>query len=70
MNLTLTIFPGSGARTIQFEAGHTLADLVVSEDLQGRQILIDGQSVDANVFREIELRSGMNVFATMSVKGN
>lgn len=70
MNITLTVIPGNGERSISFGEGTSLADLITTEELQGRVITVDGSQVDAAHFANISLRDGMSIYATQSVKGN
>lgn len=70
MNITLTVIPGNGERSISVGQGTTLSDLVATEELQGRVITVDGSQVEAGHFSAVALRDGMSIYATQSVKGN
>ena len=68
--ITLIVIPGPGARTVTLDNTTTVAQLVSSENLHGRDIIVNGQGVPATDYNNFTLSSGMEVFATGSVKGN
>ena len=68
--LTLVVIPGPGARTVNFNHGMTIEQLLVQENLHGRDIIVDGAGIQPNLFSTTNLVDGSEVFATGSVKGN
>ena len=68
--ITLVVIPGPGARTVNITDNMTIEQLVVQENLHGRDIIVNGSGVPANIFSTSTLTSGSEVFATGSVKGN
>ena len=46
-NITLIVIPGSGARQLSLNSNTTVAQLVCQENLQGRDIIINGTGVPA-----------------------
>jgi len=70
ITLTLIVIPGPGARTVTLPDGATLQDLVVQENLHGRDLIVDGQGVSPMQWSATLASSGTEVFATGSVKGN
>lgn len=68
--VTLVVIPGPGARNVLLTDTATVADLVSQENLHGRDIIVNGQGVPANQYSSTPLSSGVEVFATASVKGN
>lgn len=68
--VTLIIIPGSGARQLTLNADATVADLVCSENLHGRDIIINGAGIPATQWESTTIPSNAEVFATGSVKGN
>ena len=69
-NVTLVVIPGPGARTSQINDNATVSDLVCQEGLHGRDIIVNGQGVPANLWSETVIPANAEVFATGSVKGN
>ena len=69
-NITLIIIPGPGARSVQIDQNVTVASLVCSENLHGRDIIINGAGVPATQFETTTIPNDAEVFATGSVKGN
>jgi len=70
ITLTLIVIPGSGARTANLPDASTIENLIVQENLHGRDIIVDGQAVLPADFPTTLLVSNSEVFATGSVKGN
>ena len=68
--VTLIVIPGSGARTVNIDANTTVANFVSSENLHGRDIIINGEGVLATAFQSTVIPPNAEVFATGSVKGN
>ena len=68
--VTLIIVPGSGARQLTLNSDATVADLVCSENLHGRDIIINGTGIPATQWESTTIPSNAEVFATGSVKGN
>ena len=68
--ITLVVIPGPGARTVILPENATVQDLVVQENLHGRDIIIDGQAVLPINFATTQVSANSEVFATGSVKGN
>ena len=68
--ITLIVIPGSGARQVSIQPGATIENLIVSENLHGRDIIIDGVGVPATQFSTTTISANAEVFATGSVKGN
>lgn len=69
-NITLIVIPGPGARTVSIEDGTTVAQLVCSENIHGRDIIINGEGIPSANYPTTTIPSGAEVFATGSVKGN
>ena len=69
-NITLIIIPGPGARNVNIENDMTVEQLVVQENLHGRDIIVNGQGVLPLNYSTTTLANGMEIFATGSVKGN
>lgn len=69
-NITLIVIPGPGARTVSVEDNTTVAQLVSSENLHGRDIIINGEGIPATAYQTSTIPAGAEVFATGSVKGN
>ena len=69
-NRTLVVIPGPGARTVNHPADTTVAQLVCAENLHGRDIILDGQGVPSDQWRDVTLDDTQEIFATGSVKGN
>ena len=68
--VTLIVIPGSGARTVNIDANTTVANFVSSENLHGRDIIINGEGVLPTAFQSTVIPANAEVFATGSVKGN
>lgn len=68
MYISLLILPGSGQRDVTLAEGTTIRQLVQSQNLHGRQIILNGTTVPESDFGRV-LRSGDEVAATASVKG-
>ena len=68
--LTLVVIPGPGARTVNFVDGMTVEQLLVQENLHGRDIIVNGSGVQPALFSTTNLIDGSEIFATGSVKGN
>ncbi len=69
-NITLVVVPGTGARSISVDSNTTVAQFVCSENLHGRDIIINGVGVSPQSWNTTTLESAVEVFATGSVKGN
>ena len=68
--ITLVVIPGPGARTVEIDANTTVSNLVVQENLHGRDIIIDGVGITPNEYQTTIISANSEVFATGSVKGN
>jgi len=68
--ITLIVIPGPGARTVTLPHGATIENLIVQENLHGRDIIVDGQSVLPANFPTQQVSDSSEIFATGSVKGN
>lgn len=68
--ITLIVVPGPGARTVQLTQDMTIEQLIVQENLHGRDIIVNGQGVLPADYATTSLTQGLEVFATGSVKGN
>jgi sulfur carrier protein ThiS len=69
--ITLVIVPGPGARTLTINpTSTTVANLVCSQNLHGREIIVNGQGVPSSQWETAIIPPGAEVFATGSVKGN
>jgi sulfur carrier protein ThiS len=68
--ITLVVIPGPGARTVTLPDGATLQDLVVQENLHGRDLIVNGQGALPAQWSSTLVESGTEIFATGSVKGN
>lgn len=68
--ITLVVIPGPGARTVELADGATVSDLVHQENLNGRDIIINGAGVAGNSYSTTTIPANAEVFATASVKGN
>lgn len=68
--ITLIVIPGPGARTVQINPNTTVSNLVVQENLHGRDIIINGVGISPNEYQTTLVLSGSEIFATGSVKGN
>lgn len=69
-NITLIVIPGPGARAVNIQDNMTVEQLVVQENLHGRDIILNGTGVMPQDYSTTTLTQGMEVFATGSVKGN
>jgi sulfur carrier protein ThiS len=67
---TLVVVPGSGARQVQIDRETTVADFVCRENLHGRDIIVNGVGIPANIWSTSYLNDAVEIFATGSVKGN
>jgi hypothetical protein len=70
MNITLIVIPGPGARTVSVSENATVEQLIVQENLHGRDIIINGVGVPAQSYTSTPLSPNAEIFATGSVKGN
>ena len=70
MNITLIVIPGPGARSVTLNNSSTVEQLVVQENLHGRDIIINGTSILPANWATTTLSANDEVFATGSVKGN
>ena len=68
--VTLVVIPGPGARSVTVPANATISDLVCQESLHGRDIIVNGSGVPANLWDSTPVVPNAEVFATGSVKGN
>lgn len=68
--ITLIVVPGPGARTVSVNDSMTVEQLVVQENLHGRDIIINGTGISPATYSTTTLTSNSEVFATGSVKGN
>lgn len=67
---TLVIVPGPGARSVTLNNDATVSDLISSQNLTGRDIIINGRSVPSSTYATTTIPASAEVFATASVKGN
>jgi hypothetical protein len=68
--ITLVVVPGPGARTVSISPDMTVEQLVVQENLHGREIIINGQGLQPTAYSTTIVSSNSEIFATGSVKGN
>lgn len=68
--VTLVVVPGTGARQTTIPSNMTVADFVCRENLHGRDIIVNGVGVPANIWNQATLDTAVEIFATGSVKGN
>jgi hypothetical protein len=68
--LTLIVIPGPGARTVQITDAMTVEQLVVAENLHGRDIIINGSGIPSSSYSTTTISANSEVFATGTVKGN
>lgn len=68
MLISLLILPGTGQRDVQLPEGSTVNYLIESQNLHGRQIILNGVTVPSTEYSRV-LVSGDEVAATTSVKG-
>lgn len=66
----LVVVPGTGARQVSFDSESTIADFVCSQNLHGRDIILDGVGVSPAEWNNRLLGDVREIFATGSVKGN
>lgn len=69
-SITLVVIPGPGARNVSITPNMTIADLACQENLHGRDIIVNGAGVPANLWATTQVLENSEVFATGSVKGN
>lgn len=69
-NITLIVIPGPGARSLTIQEDTTISQLVDSENLHGRDIIINGEGILPANFQTTVISANSEVFATGSVKGN
>jgi sulfur carrier protein ThiS len=62
-NITLIVIPGPGARTVSVEDNTTVAQLVSSENLHGRDIIINGEGIPATAYQTATISAGAEVLA-------
>jgi hypothetical protein len=68
--ITLVVIPGPGARTVTVPDGMTVEQLVVQENLHGRDIIVNGEGVSPGTYSSTLVTPSSEIFATGSVKGN
>lgn len=68
--ITLIVVPGPGARTVSVSDSMTVEQLVVQENLHGRDIIINGTGVTPSSYSTTLVNANSEIFATGSVKGN
>lgn len=66
----VVVVPGPGARTVTYNQGTTVADLIQQENLSNRDIIINGVSVPSSEYSTTVVPPNSEIFATASVKGN
>ena len=69
-SVTLVVIPGPGARSVSVQENMTIADLACQENLHGRDVIVNGQGIPANLWAETLVVPNSEIFATGSVKGN
>ena len=69
-NVTLIVIPGPGARTATVTPSTTVSQFVSSNNLSGRDIIINGVGIPQNTWETHVVPANAEVFATASVKGN
>lgn len=69
-NIVLVVIPGPGARSVSIQDNATVQDLVTQENLNGRDIIINGQGISKTEWSSTQIPDSAEVFATASVKGN
>ena len=67
--ITLVRVPGAGASRVQVSDDMTVEQLITAQDLHGRAIIINGESVATTAYKTKTLRGAVEVFATGPVKG-
>lgn len=68
--VTLVVVPGPGARQVTIDDTMTVASLVSSQNLHGRDIIINGVGISPSEYSTLNLCEAQEIFATGSVKGN
>jgi hypothetical protein len=68
--LTLVLVPGPGASSVGVQEGTTLAQFAADNNLNGRQLIVDGEGVSPDNWSTITLDAATEIFATGAVKGN
>lgn len=68
--LTLVLVPGPGASSVSVATGMTLAQFAAEHNLNGRQLIVDGEGVAPDSWSNVTLDAASEVFATGAVKGN
>lgn len=68
--ITLVLVPGTGASSVEVQPGTTLAQFAAQHNLNGRQLIVDGEGVPADQWGSVTLDGASEVFATANVKGN
>jgi hypothetical protein len=69
-SVTLIVIPGPGARSVNISNQMTVEQLIVQENIHGRDVIINGQGILPANYSTTVLLQGMEIFATGSVKGN
>ena len=70
MVISLIMLPGSGQSDVNLPEGSTISDLVRSQNLSGRSIVVNGETVPQSRWDSYVLRSGVEVGAIGTSKGN
>lgn len=70
ITFTFVMIPGNGASTLTFNHEATVSDLVSSQNLSNRDIIINGKAVMPANYSTTKIPNNSEVFATASVKGN
>jgi hypothetical protein len=68
-DITLVRVPGTGASRISVTDTMTVEDLVSSQDLHGRSIIINGVGVTPDAYKTTTLEGAVEIFAAAAVKG-
>ena len=68
-DVTLVRVPGTGASRVSVSDTMTVEDLVSSQDLHGRSIIINGVGVQPSDYKTTTLAGAVEIFATAAVKG-
>lgn len=70
ITVTLLVLPGSGSEDIQLANGSTIADILARKtELRGRQVVLQGRTIDPTAFASTRLTHGDEVAFTTAVKG-
>lgn len=69
-SISLVVIPGDGARTIQISDTTTLAEVVSSQNLFDRQLMVNGDAISPEDYAHYTLQDAVEIFATAAVKGN